>query len=151
MTRPLDMTSTDRSDVKICFPDHFEKKIVLWLNIRQLVVYHKLLSVYRIRVSGQPDDLARCLRRENYRGKILVQNCRLELYRRSFIPRGSTLWNRLPSNIRMVPNQEMFKREIKGWIKNNIKMFENWAIMGLLVNYLIILIQRLRKKVTMIT
>ena len=96
-----------------------------WLTIRQLVVYHTLLSVYRIRVSGQPDDLARCLRRENYRGKILVQNCRLELYRRSFIPRGSTLWNRLPSNIRMVPNQEMFKREIKGWIKNNIKMFEN--------------------------
>ena len=96
-----------------------------WMTIRQLVAYHTLLPVYRIRVSGQPEYLASLLTKENARGQILVRNSRLELYRKSFIPRGSNLWNKLPVNIRTMPTLASFKKAVRKWIDHHVNMFEN--------------------------
>ena len=96
-----------------------------WLPIRQLVAYHTLLSVYRIRISGQPEYLASLLKNENARGQILVKNSRLELYRKSFVPRGSNLWNKLPVNIRNMPTLASFKKAARKWIGLHVHQFEN--------------------------
>ena len=81
--------------------------------------------MYRIRVSGQPECLASLLTKENARGQILVRNSRLELYRKSVIPRGSTLWNKLPVKLRTMPTLSSFKKAVRKWIEHHVNMFEN--------------------------
>ena len=62
-----------------------------WMTVQQLIAYHTVLLVYRVRQSQEPEYLARTLSRDNYRGNIVVENSRLGLFKKSFIPRGSTL------------------------------------------------------------
>ena len=94
-----------------------------WMTVQQLIVYHTVLAVYRIRNSREPEYLARALNRDNYRGNIVVQNTRLGLYKKSFILRGSTLWNDLPKELRKTKKIGSFKKEVRRWIMNNISRF----------------------------
>ena len=94
-----------------------------WMTVQQLIVYHTVLAVYRIRNSREPEYLARALNRDNYRGNIVVQNTRLGLYKKSFIPRGSTLWNGLPKELRKTKKIGSFKKELRRWIMDNISRF----------------------------
>ena len=96
-----------------------------WLTVRQLIVYHTLILVFRVRQSGAPSALARQLLSENYRGNIIVKNSHLELYKRSFVPRGATLWNKLPLGVKMMKNIGIFKKHLKDWVMNNVKMMED--------------------------
>ena len=98
--------------------------MVGWLTVKQLVAYHTCLAVYRIRKSQQPEHLATLLLNENYRGNIIVKNVQLELYRSSFIFRGSVLWNNLPGHLRQETNERAFKKNLSKWIKENISRFE---------------------------
>ena len=59
-----------------------------WLTVNQLVRYHTLLAVYRIRMSKEPEYLAASLCNENRNGKIIVQNTKLTLTQKSFKVRG---------------------------------------------------------------
>ena len=95
------------------------------MTVRQLIGYHTLLVVFRIRMTNQPQDLAIKLKRENRRGKILVGNSRLNLYQRSFIPRGANLWNKLPMEFRNEENVRDFKKKVRIWIFQNISMFDD--------------------------
>ena len=45
-----------------------------WLTVKQLILYHTLLTVYRVRNTQEPEYLASILRRENYYGKIIIPN-----------------------------------------------------------------------------
>ena len=94
-----------------------------WMTVQQLIVYHTVLAVYRIRNSREPEYLARALNRDNYRGNIVVQNTRLGLYKKSFILRGSTLWNDLPKELRKTKKIGSFKKELRRWIMDNISRF----------------------------
>ena len=98
--------------------------MVGWLTVKQLVAYHTCLAVYRIRKSQQPEHLATLLLNENYRGNIIVKNVQLELYRSSFIFRGSVLWNNLPGHLRQETSERAFKKNLSKWIKENISRFE---------------------------
>ena len=80
--------------------------------------------------------MARTLSRDNYRGNIVVENSRLGLFKKSFIPRGSTLPNSLPKDIRRIPKLGTFKKELRKWIMDNINTFER---VNLLVRLIIIL------------
>ena len=60
-----------------------------WLTVKQLILYHTLLTVYRIRQAKEPEYLASILSNENHYGKIIIPNTRLTLYRKSFSYRGS--------------------------------------------------------------
>ena len=94
-----------------------------WMTVFQLVAYHTLLTIFRIRRSKEPEYLARALCRDNYSGNIIVENSRLGLYKKSFVQRGSTLWNSVPPDIRRIPSTAAFKAKLKKWVHESISMF----------------------------
>ena len=94
-----------------------------WLTIEQLIAYHSLIAVYRIRMSKAPEYLAKQLTRENRQGKIIVNNIKLEQYRKSFIFRSSVLWNSLPASVREEQIIGGFKKQLRDWIKEQFKRF----------------------------
>ena len=94
-----------------------------WMTVQQLIAYHTLLSVFRIRQSKEPEYLARALTRDNNRGNIIVENSRLGLYKKSFVPRGATLWNNLPRELRNIVKVGCFKKKLRKWIEDNVQKF----------------------------
>ena len=55
-----------------------------WMTVSQLIAYHTIITVYRIRMSGTPENLPLLLSRDNHNGHITMKNPKLELYRDSF-------------------------------------------------------------------
>ena len=88
-----------------------------WLTVNQLVVYHTLLTVFKIRLSGEPEYLAKYLKNDNRQGKIIVPNTTLSLARKSFTWRGSENWNTLPADLRNCRKISHFKTEKLGYWK----------------------------------
>ena len=56
-----------------------------WMTVAQLVFYHTMMAVYRIRKSGEPELLAEKFSKENFRGNIITPNTRLTI--------SEELWN----------------------------------------------------------
>ena len=94
-----------------------------WLTVNQLVRYHTLLAIFRIRTTREPEYLASGLCDDNRSGNIIVQKSNLTLFRNSFMYRGPSHWNALPARIKQLTKVGVFKREVKTWIKNNIARF----------------------------
>ena len=94
-----------------------------WFSVRQLIMYHTLLTVYRIRKSQEPEYLAEVLCRDNYYGKIILPKTNLSLYRKSFVYRGASNWNCIPQRLRELEKTSTFKTELKNWIKREIPRF----------------------------
>ena len=55
-----------------------------WITVNQLISYHSLLAVYKIRQPNEPEYLADFLRNDNFRGQIIVPLTNLTLCQRSF-------------------------------------------------------------------
>ena len=108
-------------------PPRFNRHLMFdkldWLSVNQLIVYHTLITVYKIRSSSEPKYLATKLNRDNRYGRIILPKYNLELAERGFITRGSRLWNSVPVTIRTISNIGSFKRELKKWTKENIPRF----------------------------
>ena len=96
-----------------------------WLTVNQLVHYHTILAVFRIRQSGEPEYLAQSLCNDNINGHIIIKTTRLTLLQKSFKFRGSCIWNNLPQSVRKIQRIGQFKRVVKSWIKQNIPRFLN--------------------------
>ena len=96
-----------------------------WLTVLQLIAYHTLIAVFRIRINRQPEYLAKFLTRDNIHGNIIVQNSNLDLFRNSFTYRGSVLWNKLPRAIRMEIKIGTFKKKARTWIVENVPRFND--------------------------
>ena len=96
-----------------------------WLTVNQLVHYHTILAVFRIRQSGEPEYLAQSLCNDNINGHIIIKTTRLTLLQKSFKFRGSCIWNNLPQSVRNIQRIGQFKRVVKSWIKQNIPRFLN--------------------------
>ena len=94
-----------------------------WLTVNQVVRYHSLLAVYRIRMSKEPEYLAASLCNDNRNGKIIVQNTKLTLAQKSFKVRGACHWNALPAGIRSIQEIGAYKKEVKTWIKQHVSRF----------------------------
>ena len=94
-----------------------------WLTVKQLILYHTLLTVYRTRNSQEPEYLASILSRDNPYGKIIITNTNLSLYRKSFAYRGVINWNLLPTHVRQISAIGAFKKELKNWIKREVPRF----------------------------
>ena len=94
-----------------------------WITVNQLVRYHTILTVYRIRMSREPEYLAASLCNDNRLGKIIIQNTRLSLVKNSFKIRGATNWNELPAEIRSEAKIGLFKKKLRSWIKANVPKF----------------------------
>ena len=94
-----------------------------WLSVQQLITYHTLIAVYRIRESKEPEHLAGILRRDNSFGHITMKNTTSSLYRDSFVFRGALQWNKLPKHLRVEPKIGKFKKFLKKWIVENVARF----------------------------
>ena len=101
-----------------------------WLSVRQLVTYHSLVLVYKVKSEGKPEYLYDRLGREfSYNTRLASENgvrgmgkIKSELHKNSFIPRSIQSWNSLPSHIRLSPKIVDFKVKLKIWIKSNIEI-----------------------------
>ena len=94
-----------------------------WLTVNQLVVYHSLVVVYKIRHTGEPEYLARHLSSDNSRGNIIIPHTRLSLAKKSFCYRGAEWWNIVPAEIRSLEKKGNFERELRKWVTNNVEKF----------------------------
>ena len=94
-----------------------------WLSVKQLILYHSLLTVYRIRNSQEPEYLAYRLSRENRYGNIVLPKSNLSLHRNSFGYRAARDWNQLPQGLRQIRTIKSFKKELTTWIKKEISRF----------------------------
>ena len=96
-----------------------------WLTVNQLIVFHTLMLVFKIRKTKEPEFLANCLCLESRNQRIIVPNTRLSLASNSFLWRGARVWNMLPQALRKSLKVAEFKKEIFGWITSNVKDFDD--------------------------
>ena len=94
-----------------------------WLTVNQLVTYHTLLAVYRVRSTGEPEYLAESLCNDNRNDNIIVKNTKLSLLKNSFKFRGACDWNELPISLRSINKIGIFKKAVKVWIQQNVPRF----------------------------
>ena len=94
-----------------------------WMTVRQLVAYHTLMTIFKVRVTSSPEYLSRILKRENHNGQIIMKNVLLQLYRSSFVFRGAVLWNRIPRSLREDDCEKSFKLGVREWVLNNVNRF----------------------------
>ena len=66
---------------------------VQWLTVNQLIVYHTLVTVFKVRKNNEPEYLALKLNNDTRTGRILIPNTDLRLAQNSFVIRGSSYWN----------------------------------------------------------
>ena len=96
---------------------------VNWLTVNQLIVYHTLITIYKVRQNNEPEYLATKLKNDTRTGRILIPNTDLRLAQNSFVIRGSASWNALPESIRTQAKIRTFKKLTKKWISDNIPRF----------------------------
>ena len=94
-----------------------------WLTVNQLVKYHTLLAVYRIRLSGEPEYLKDTFRFDDRRGNLILPKVKLSLFRNSFVCRGILSWNSLPRDLREIAKISVFKKRLRSWIKQTVPKF----------------------------
>ena len=98
-------------------------KKLSWMTVNQLISYHSLLTVFKMRTSGEPEYLARKLKYENRLGKIIIPNTNLSLAKKSFIFRASQQWNALPESMRKTCKIGNFKTELRKFVFSSIPDF----------------------------
>ena len=74
-------------------------------------------------MSKEPDYLAASLCNDNRNGKIIVQNTKLSLAKKSFKVRGACHWDALQAGIRSIQEIGAYKKEVKTWIKQHVPRF----------------------------
>ena len=123
----LQVQQNKAAQIVLNFPPRTNRDLMFnkldWLTVSQLIVYHTLITVFRIRLSEKPEHLASILCRENHNGHIIMMNPKLQVYKESFIFRGAILWNKLPRILRTGTKIGKFKKDIREWIARNIPRF----------------------------
>ena len=94
-----------------------------WLTINQMISYHTVLTIQKVRVQREPEHLAKYMTRDSRNGRIMFQNQLLSVTSRSFCYRGAAQWNLIPHSLQMKAGTRQFKSEIKRWILANVPKF----------------------------
>ena len=94
-----------------------------WLTVNQLITFHSLITIFKIRKSGEPEYLSSFLSNDSRYGKIMFEKIHLKVATRSFVFRGSECWNLLPHTMRNCQKIGQFKPKLRKWIKENVAMF----------------------------
>ena len=98
---------------------------VEWLSISQLIVYYTLITVFKIRISNEPEYLASKLNNVSRSGRIILPKFDLVLCQNSFTYRGAVEWNKLPEVTRRCVKLSTFKNDIKNYIRSKVSRFED--------------------------
>ena len=103
-----------------------------WLSIQQLVQYHSLVLMFKVRADKKPQYIytrigdyttSRSRQEANRVNSRLLKDFRglkSETARKTFIPRTVAHWNSLPIELRMIDDISSFKIQLKTWIQNNV-------------------------------
>ena len=97
-----------------------------WLSVRQLVAFHRVLLVFKIRQEGKPKYfVGKFTNNSNYKTRFLDAGgikkekiLQLSVSKQSFVPSSIDVWNNLPLHLREAENVKSFKKLLKPWIKN---------------------------------
>ena len=101
-----------------------------WLSVRQLVHYHSLLLLFKVKLQAKPEYLKAVFTTEfPYRTRLATgmgirrgDRNNYDVTKRSFVSRTTTLWNELPTSIRSANSIDQFKKNLKSWIEVNIPL-----------------------------
>ena len=99
-----------------------------WLSVNQMVHFHSLTLVYKIKLENKPEYFRKKFktifpyetRLATDDGLRRLENCRLETSKTSFVPRTTKLWNELPAEIRTAPTLKKFKDKLKPWVMKTL-------------------------------
>ena len=94
-----------------------------WLSVNQLVFYHTIMVIYKMRQTGEPEELAEKMLNDNFRGRLIVPTTSLSLAKDSFCFRGGEWWRSLPLSIRNIEKVGTFKRALKTYTLTKIPRF----------------------------
>ena len=94
-----------------------------WLSVNQLIFYHTVIAVFKIRSSKEPEQLASILVRDSRNSRIIIPNLDLSVAQRSFTLRGADSWNQLPLHITTAQKIGNFKKLARKWVTENIYIF----------------------------
>ena len=102
-----------------------------WLSVHQLIFYHSVLQLHKVRLSGVPSHLFSMHNSWSYKYRTrqaengLVQlkgKPKLEISRTSFKWRAANQYNQLPVDIRKCTSINAFKSKVKIWILENVSL-----------------------------
>ena len=94
-----------------------------WLTVNQLIFYHSVITIFKIRKSGDPEHLAGIFCQDSRNRRILIPNWNLSLGQKSFRIRGAENWNMLQLDVRAQTKIGNFKKQAKKWILENVRKF----------------------------
>ena len=112
----------------VCRSPHYSKRSPLydklgWLTVNQLISYHTLVAIKKIRIDKEPRYLAKYLTMDSRNNRIMVPNQMLSIMSRSFCIRGADQWNLLPYRLGVEEKIGPYKTKLRGWISKNVPMF----------------------------
>ena len=96
-----------------------------------MIAFSTILMVFKVLNSGKPTYLARKLEVIREAGMtvrrwdgstVKVPNYYLDISRAGFIYRGAKLFNKLPRALREEQRTEVFKKELKIWVRGNVSI-----------------------------
>ena len=95
-----------------------------WLSVKQMIMYHRVLQIWKMIYLKQPEALASRLQLSNTRSRIdlalALPDATTQLRRKSFYSSACHSWNLLPTDIRKSCSQDTFKKKVKKWISINV-------------------------------
>ena len=101
-----------------------------WLSIRQMISYHTILQIWRVRKLKKPEYLNEMLNPEYERqtrriieGNIRIPEPKTSLGKKAIRFRGAKMWNTLPANLKIVTGEvQSYKKQLKIWVRENVEM-----------------------------
>ena len=101
-----------------------------WLSVRQLIAYHSLLQVFKVKKDKFPGFLNKKFSQQfTYGTRLAAGNgiklnkvIHTQLGKQNFSNRTVHLWNQLPLDIRQSRTLPIFKAKLKKWTKSNIAL-----------------------------
>ena len=101
-----------------------------WLSVNQLIFYHSVLLVYKVKMSKSPmyiDNMFNWSYIYNTRqaegGLIkIIGKPKLDVSRTNFRMRAANYYNQLPTEIRGSTTLAIFKSTVKSWIKGHVSI-----------------------------
>ena len=94
-----------------------------WFTVNQLIHYHSILTLHRVRVTRTPEYLANILCCDSRNFRIMIPRNQLTLTANSFCYRSASVWNQLPFELRSQGKNSIFKNGLREWIMSNIPSF----------------------------
>ena len=94
-----------------------------WMTVNQLLVYHSILTVFKIRSQKDPEYLATWLCKDSRNGRIMIPRTNLSLANDSFCFRGPCMWNLLPKEMRSLHKLEVFRKKLRSWVIGIVSQF----------------------------